>query len=199
MANEACPVTCHNRWWKSWEQDFVCSCRCPDKCLGGFQRWCDIFIRALWSLDDCQLILLAFSCCSDLADSWPYFCPSHWNLYGKWFLGCGLCSWGQWLFAGWLLTGTGRCPLPCHGREAEQMGPLALLVLLHLCLANVNRWWWLLPWEERWVPLGFTFLNPYSLLKERLLGYGSKRIASSAILKIKQIHNQQTLCFQLLF
>lgn len=136
--------------------------------------------------------------CSDLASTWPYFCLSHLNLYGKafcrlWFLSSGPCSLGQWLFAGCLLTGAGRCPLPCHEREAEQMGHLCLLVLLQVCLADLNRWWWLLPWEERRVPLGFTYLNSYSLLKKKLLGYGSKRIASSTILKIKQIQNHQTL------
>lgn len=43
------------------------------------------------------------------------------------------------------------------------------------------------------------FLNSYSVLKKRLLRYGSKRISSSTILIIKLIQNLQTLCFQQLF
>lgn len=78
----------------------------------------------------------------------PTFVLLIWSCMERlWFLSSGLCSLGQWLFAGCLLTGTGHCPFSCHEREAEQMGPLALMVLLHLCLANVNRWWWLLPWK----------------------------------------------------
>lgn len=96
----------------------------------------------------------------------PTFVLVIWTFVERlWFLSSGLCSLGQRLFA-----------LPCHERDAQQMGPLALLVLLHLCLANVNRWWWLLPWEERWVPLAFTVLNSYSLLKKRLQGYGAKEL-----------------------
>lgn len=191
MANEACPVTCHNKWWKSWEQDFVWSCGCAAKCLGGLQRRCDILMQEpfeVWTV-----VRLSFWLCHaalTLQVVGPTFVLLIWTFTERlWFLSRGPCSLGHWLFAGCLLTGAGHCPLPCHERGAEQMRPLALLVLPHLCLANVNRWWWLLPWEERWVTLGFTFLNTYSLLKKRFLEYGCKKPAISTILKIKGIRN----------
>lgn len=42
--------------------------------------------------------------------------------------------------AGRLATWAAGCHPPCHVREAEQMGPFALLAILAVCVANVNRW-----------------------------------------------------------
>lgn len=92
MANEACPVTCHNRWWKSWEQDLLWSCGCAGKCLGGLQRWCDILIRAFWSLDCCQVTLLAALTLQVLG---PTFVFLLWTFMERHSVGCDFWAVGR--------------------------------------------------------------------------------------------------------
>lgn len=75
---------------------------------------------------------------------------------GQWLLSSGLCCLAWRLFAGRLATWAGGCHPPCQVREAEQMGPFALLVVLAVCLANANRRWGLLRREGTRGPLRFT-------------------------------------------
>lgn len=155
MANEACPVKIPGvrlHWvlqvhrqapWRSskmmWRphKRFLKFGLLPSYAFG--------FLILLWSRKYLALLFLLLI---------GTFMESHY--IGQWFLSSGLCSLVRWLFASCLLTWAGCCHPPCHVREAEQMGPLALLVLLDVCLANVNRWRWLPYREETQVPFRFS-------------------------------------------
>jgi len=77
-------------------------------------------------LECCQVTRLAFSFCSDLGNTWPYFCPSRLYLHGKplyrpviseqWavFLGAvAVCKLSAHM--GWLSSSS----LPCEGSRAD--------------------------------------------------------------------------------
>lgn len=181
------PTDDENPRSKTW------SCGCAGRCLGGLQRWCDILVRAFWSLDCCQVTLLA---CSDLASSWPYFCGSHLNLYGR----AVICEhWAVFLrtvavgsvsaHRGWSLSpclpweGSRTDGTPCSlGLTASVFGKREQMVVIASLRGKMSTSWIYFP----------KFLL---IVKKRLLEYGSRRTASSTILKIKQIHSHQTICF----
>lgn len=104
--------------------------RCPHKLL----------LACLFLILVCgQVTFLAFSLSSDLANTWSFFfflltaTFVESQYVGQLFLSSGLCYFAWRSFASCLLTWAACCCSPCHVREAEQMGSLALLVL-HGCV-----------------------------------------------------------------